>query len=368
MFDLVQRGDVLVSTVGPFARWGEPVVRAAVAVGAAYLDSTGEPPFIRRVFTEFGAPARHSGSVLMTAMGYDFVPGALAAGLALREAGERAVRVDVGYYALGGGPSSMSRGTRASLAGIALAPSYAFRGGAVRTVRSAERMRTFAVKGKERPAISVGGAEHFTVPPDFGHVREVNVYLGWFGPLAKRDHGDVARDGARRAGCPACATRSSPARASWPRWATRPPRARRRAGCPGSPPPPTTRRASRSRRSTSPGADGYDFTAGMLAWAARRIAARRPPVTGAAGPLEAFGLDGARARLRRGRDHAGRGSGRVAAASSSTSQGAGTTKGRHGRRPSHRSGTARDAVYFLRSVIGSLHGLRRLPHVGHASP
>ena len=54
---------------------------------------------------------------LLTAMGYDFVPGALAAGLALREAGEGAVRVDVGYYALGGGPSSMSRGTRASIAG-----------------------------------------------------------------------------------------------------------------------------------------------------------------------------------------------------------------------------------------------------------
>ena len=57
MFDLVHRDDVLVSTVGPFARWGEPAVRAAVAVGARYLDSTGEPPFIRRVFTEFGAPA-----------------------------------------------------------------------------------------------------------------------------------------------------------------------------------------------------------------------------------------------------------------------------------------------------------------------
>src|SRR5688500_16275233 len=44
---LVGPGDVLVSTVGPFARWGEPAVHAAIAAPAAYLDSTGEPAFIR---------------------------------------------------------------------------------------------------------------------------------------------------------------------------------------------------------------------------------------------------------------------------------------------------------------------------------
>ncbi len=186
MAALVERGDVLVSTVGPFARWGEPAVRGAIEAGAVYVDSTGEPPFIRRVFSEWDAPARASRATLLTAMGYDFVPGALAAALALREPGaEAAVRVDVGYYALGGGPASLSRGTRASIAGIALSPSFAFRGGAIRTVRSAERMRSFDVKGKPRPGISVGGSEHFTVPPAFPRLREVNVFLGWFGPLAR---------------------------------------------------------------------------------------------------------------------------------------------------------------------------------------
>src|SRR5207247_8262039 len=33
---LVERGDVLVSTVGPFRRYGEPAVRAAIAAGAHY--------------------------------------------------------------------------------------------------------------------------------------------------------------------------------------------------------------------------------------------------------------------------------------------------------------------------------------------
>ena len=39
------------------------------------------------------------------------------------------------------------------------------------------------------------------------------------------------------------------------------------------------------------GVDGYAFTAGFLAWAARRAAHSGVAATGAAGPLEAFGLD-----------------------------------------------------------------------------
>src|ERR671935_2457585 len=55
---LVERGDVLVSTVGPFTRWGEPAVEAAIAAGAHYLDSTGESAFIRQVFERFGPGAQ----------------------------------------------------------------------------------------------------------------------------------------------------------------------------------------------------------------------------------------------------------------------------------------------------------------------
>ncbi|MGH2969070.1 MAG: saccharopine dehydrogenase NADP-binding domain-containing protein, partial [Solirubrobacteraceae bacterium] len=62
VFSLVRPGDVLVSTVGPFAKWGEAAVRASIAAGATYLDSTGEPVFIRRVFEELGAPAARNGA------------------------------------------------------------------------------------------------------------------------------------------------------------------------------------------------------------------------------------------------------------------------------------------------------------------
>ena len=54
---LVEAGDVLVSTVGPFVRFGGPAAAAASSAGAHYLDSTGEPPFIREVFERYGAAA-----------------------------------------------------------------------------------------------------------------------------------------------------------------------------------------------------------------------------------------------------------------------------------------------------------------------
>src|SRR5919197_718234 len=60
VFAAVKPGDVVVSTVGPFAKVGDAAVRAAIAAGAIYLDSTGEPAFIRRGFEEFGGPAQRN--------------------------------------------------------------------------------------------------------------------------------------------------------------------------------------------------------------------------------------------------------------------------------------------------------------------
>jgi short subunit dehydrogenase-like uncharacterized protein len=41
------------------------VVQVGVDAGAVYLDSTGEPPFIRQVFEEFGPHAERTGAVLL---------------------------------------------------------------------------------------------------------------------------------------------------------------------------------------------------------------------------------------------------------------------------------------------------------------
>ena len=92
------------------------------------------------------------------------------------------MRVDIGYYAFGAG---ISAGTRRSAVGIMLDDGYAFRGGALQTARMAERVRSFAVKGKDRDAVSIGGSEHFGLPAVHPRLTDVNVYLGWFGALGR---------------------------------------------------------------------------------------------------------------------------------------------------------------------------------------
>jgi short subunit dehydrogenase-like uncharacterized protein len=289
VFPLVEDGDVLVATVGPFARLGEPAVRAAIAVGAVYLDSTGEPAFIRRVFEELGSPAERARAALLPAMGYDYVPGALAGARALEEAGERAVRVDVGYYV--GGRLAASQGTRRSAVGVALGEGFAFRDGALRPVRPAERVRAFRVAGRSRDAISVGGAEHFTLPAAYPRLREVNVFLGWFGSLAR------PLQLATLAGAPALrlpgvrgalealgervVVRGAPPGAAE---GARPVESRIVAEA-------CDARGERLAVVHLRGPDPYRFTAGLLAWAARRAAHGGVSGTGALGPLEAFGLE-----------------------------------------------------------------------------
>ncbi|MEA2450414.1 MAG: hypothetical protein QOG63_2346 [Thermoleophilaceae bacterium] len=182
--ELVEKGDVLVSTVGPFNRWGDAAVEAAVDAGVHYIDSTGEPPFIRRVFEEYGPRAQAAGCALVTAFGYDWVPGNLAGALVLDEAGERAAKVAVAYFMTGGG-GSMSGGTAASAAGVMFEPGYAFRAGRVVGERPAKRVRSFHTGGRDRVGISIGSSEHYGLPAVYPHLREVDTYLGMFGKASR---------------------------------------------------------------------------------------------------------------------------------------------------------------------------------------
>jgi short subunit dehydrogenase-like uncharacterized protein len=289
---LVSSGDVLVSTVGPFLRWGAPAVEAALAAGAHYIDSTGEPPFIRRVFEEWGPRALTARCALLTAMGYDFVPGNLAAALALRRAAG-APRVRVGYFFTGGGSlrGAASGGTIASLAGVMLERGFAWRGGRLRDERGAARVYTFAGRDEKLTGVSVAGSEHLSLPRLHPELRDVEVYLGWFGPAARPMQAfSAAGDAAMRIpGLKAGADRLVGRLAK------------------GSTGGPDAEARSRSgslvvaeaidvagdvlARVELRGPNGYSYTSDMLAWAAEHAAAGDIRGTGALGPVEAFGLD-----------------------------------------------------------------------------
>ncbi|MER6309118.1 saccharopine dehydrogenase NADP-binding domain-containing protein [Streptomyces sp. NPDC001657] len=65
---------VLATTVGPYLLRGEPLVAACAAAGTDYVDLTGEPEFIDRMFLRHDATARTSGARLIHAAGFDSVP------------------------------------------------------------------------------------------------------------------------------------------------------------------------------------------------------------------------------------------------------------------------------------------------------
>jgi short subunit dehydrogenase-like uncharacterized protein len=289
---LVGRGDVLVATVGPFIRFGRPAVEAAVAAGAHYLDSTGEPAFIREVFESFGPAAERAGCGLVTAFGYDWVPGNLAGGLALREAGEAAVRVDTGYFFTGRMDSGrMSGGTRASTVGAIAAPAFAWRDGRIVTDRSGRRTRSFAVDGSQRPALSVGASEHFGLPRIAPQLREVNAYLGWFGGMTRpmqamslATSAALTLPGARRLFDSVSG--------------------RLVTGSTGGPDADARSRSGSHIVAIAydagghelaevhlTGVNGYTFTGRILAWGATHVAEAGLRGTGALGPVDGFGLE-----------------------------------------------------------------------------
>jgi short subunit dehydrogenase-like uncharacterized protein len=285
---LVSADTVLVSTVGPFLRWGSTAIEAAIDAGAVYLDSTGEPPFIREVFERRDGPAKASGAALVTAFGYDFVPGNLAAALALERAGERAAKVRVGYFITGGGSpkDAMSGGTAASVAGVMLAPHFGFQQGRVATERSAKRVHTFDVRGKNYTGVSIGCSEHLSLPRVYPTLSEVDVYLGWFGP-ASRAMQAMSLLGA----IPGVQTGADKLSSRFVKGSTGGPGPEARAKS-GSLIVAEVEDASGStiERVELRGPNGYTFTGDILAWGATHAAEHGLEGTGALGPVEAFGL------------------------------------------------------------------------------
>lgn len=288
MARLVRAGDVLISTVGPFARHGRPALDAALAARAHYLDSTGEPAFIRRVFEQCHDRAAAAGCALVPAFGYDYVPGNTAGAAALERAGPAAVRLDIGYFATGG-RFAMSQGTAASLAGALLEPGLLFNGGLRQPGYAGLRTHRFDVDGRPRTALTVPGSECIALPGSYPRLRDVNVYLGWFGALSSAlslgSRAQVALfrlPGYRRMLASLAGRLQSSGRG---------PDAAQRAGSGSC----IVAVASDARgrplaTATLRGVDGYTYTARMLAWGAEQALCGALSGPGALGPVAAFGL------------------------------------------------------------------------------
>ncbi|MFL5561150.1 MAG: saccharopine dehydrogenase family protein [Gemmatimonadaceae bacterium] len=120
----VARSRVVLSTAGPFALYGTPVVDACVRFGTHYADITGETPWIREMIDRYHARASADGTRIVMCCGFDSVPadiGTLTVVRALRDAGTGTRDVRAYYRGTGG----FNGGTVASMANV-----YATQGGA----------------------------------------------------------------------------------------------------------------------------------------------------------------------------------------------------------------------------------------------
>jgi short subunit dehydrogenase-like uncharacterized protein len=89
------RSRVVITTVGPYLQYGEPLVAACAAQGTDYLDLTGEPEFVDRMYLAHHAGAVASGARLVHACGFDSIPhdlGALFTVNALQPTGPTTLR------------------------------------------------------------------------------------------------------------------------------------------------------------------------------------------------------------------------------------------------------------------------------------
>ncbi|WGL51890.1 saccharopine dehydrogenase NADP-binding domain-containing protein [Nocardioides sp. BP30] len=81
---MAARTRVVITTVGPYLEYGEPVVRACAEAGTDYVDLTGEPEFVDEMYVRYHAVAQRTGARIVHACGFDSIPHDLGALFAVR--------------------------------------------------------------------------------------------------------------------------------------------------------------------------------------------------------------------------------------------------------------------------------------------
>ncbi|MEZ5571342.1 MAG: saccharopine dehydrogenase NADP-binding domain-containing protein [Halioglobus sp.] len=71
---LAEQTNVVCTTVGPYAKYGTPLVAACVEAGTHYCDLTGEVQWMARVIPQFQKAAEASGARIVHTCGFDSVP------------------------------------------------------------------------------------------------------------------------------------------------------------------------------------------------------------------------------------------------------------------------------------------------------
>jgi short subunit dehydrogenase-like uncharacterized protein len=72
--DMAARTEVVISTVGPYAKYGSELVGACVRHGTDYCDLTGETQFVRAMIDQYEDEAKKTGARIVHCCGFDSIP------------------------------------------------------------------------------------------------------------------------------------------------------------------------------------------------------------------------------------------------------------------------------------------------------
>jgi short subunit dehydrogenase-like uncharacterized protein len=177
---LAQRSRVIINTVGPFIDFGEPVVRAAIANGVHYLDTTGEQPFMKAML-DHDQWARQQRVAVVSAQAFEIAVSDCAAAVAAKGFSEVGT-VQVTY----GTVFHPSQGTQRTVLRMLQSSGYAYVGGEWVEETPAKLMRfvDFPAPTGRVAAVSFPSAEIITIPRHL-KVREVRVFM-CLPPIAAR--------------------------------------------------------------------------------------------------------------------------------------------------------------------------------------
>lgn len=116
MQSLARDTKVVLTTVGPYAKYGSALVEACVAHGTHYCDLAGEVQFMRKMIDRFQPDAEKSGARIVHSCGFDSIPSDIGVWFLQREAqrlhGEPCTEIKLLVKAIKGGASG---GTFASM-------------------------------------------------------------------------------------------------------------------------------------------------------------------------------------------------------------------------------------------------------------
>lgn len=86
---MCEQAKVVISTVGPYQLYGEPLLAACAKSGTHYADLCGEPAWMRQMIDKYEADAKASGARISFSSGFDSIPFDLGVLMLQKEARER---------------------------------------------------------------------------------------------------------------------------------------------------------------------------------------------------------------------------------------------------------------------------------------